>query len=82
MADIKSYSEMSDAEITKIVETNIRRSVGYYDSEISTERRRVIEYYNGKLPKAPEGKSKYVSMDVYDSVEGLKASLLETFAAG
>jgi hypothetical protein len=29
MADIKSYSEMSDAEITKIVETNIRRSVGY-----------------------------------------------------
>lgn len=82
MADIKSYSELSDSEIANMVETNIRRSVGYYDSEISTERRRVIDYYNGKLPKAPEGKSKYVSMDVYDSVEGLKASLLETFAAG
>lgn len=78
----KDYKKLSDSEIVVLVENNIRRSVGYYDSEISSERQKVIEYYNGTKPKAPEGKSKYVSMDVYDAVESMKAALLETFSAG
>ena len=79
---IKDYKELSDSEILVLLEDNIKRSVGYYDSEISTEREKVIEYYNGNKPKAPEGKSKYVSLDVYDAVESMKAALLETFSAG
>lgn len=78
----KDYKKLSDTEIVVMIDNNIKRSVGYYDSEISSERQKVTEYYNGSKPKAPEGKSKYVSMDVYDAVESMKAALLETFSAG
>ena len=79
---IKDYKQMSDSEIVVLCQNNIKQSVGYYDSEISAERQKVTDYYNGTKPKAPEGKSKYVSMDVYDAVESMKAALLETFSAG
>jgi hypothetical protein len=70
-------------EISSLVDRAIRNSVGFYDSKLSKERQDVLEYYNGKKP-APlhAGNSKYVSMDVFDAVESLKAVLLETFAAG
>lgn len=77
------YKQLSDKEILKLVDDNIHRSVGYYDSDISRERELVANYYNASLPKpAHDGNSKYVSMDVYNAVESLKAALLETFSAG
>jgi len=83
MAKIEDYTKMEDDDIIIIVENNIRTSVGYYDSELSRERKKVTEYYNATLPRpAHDGNSKFVSQDVYDSVESLKASLLETFASG
>jgi hypothetical protein len=79
----KEYTKLTDEKIVSILDDNIRRSVGYYDSQISRERRRVMDYYNAKLPKpAHDGNSKYVSMDVYDTVESAKAVLLETFSTG
>lgn len=78
-----SFKPITDDELTSIVDRQIRNSVGYYDSKLSKERQNVLDYYNGVLPKPVHaGNSKYVSMDVYDSVESLKAVLLETFAAG
>ena len=83
MAKIEEYSKLDDSDIVVMVENNIKTSVGYYDSEISKERKKVTEYYNATLPRpAHDGNSKFVSQDVYDSVEALKAALLETFAAG
>jgi hypothetical protein len=77
------YKELNDREILKLVDDNIHRSVGYYDSDISRERELVTSYYNASSPKPThDGNSKYVSQDVYNSVESLKASLLETFSAG
>ena len=79
----KDYRKLDDTEIVKLVEDNIRLSVGYYDSELSRERKKVLEYYNAKLPKpAHDGNSKYVSQDVYNAVNSMQAALLETFAAG
>ena len=47
------------------------------------ERRRVMDYYAAKLPRpAHDGNSKFVSQDVYDAVESMKAALLETFSTG
>ena len=47
------------------------------------ERRKVVDHYNAALPRpAHDGNSKYVSMDVYDAVESMKAALLETFSTG
>lgn len=77
------FKPISEDELASVVDRQIRQSVGYYDSKLSKERQDVIDYYNGVKPKpAHAGNSKYVSMDVYDSVESLKAVLLETFAAG
>ena len=77
------YTKLDDDKIASILDDNIRRSVGYYDSSISRERKRVMDYYNGTLPRpAHDGNSKYVSLDVFDSVESMKATLLETFSSG
>ena len=75
--------KMDTDEVKTAVKNLIHSSTGYYDSNLSSERSKVLDYYHGKKP-APhhEGNSKYVSMDVYDSVESLKAVLLETFSAG
>ena len=83
MAKTKDYKKLDDDQIVVILDTNIRRSIGYYDSQISRERKKAVDYYNATLPKkAHDGNSSYVSMDVYDAVESMKAQLLETFAAG
>tara|TARA_S200002703_G_scaffold128852_2_gene115704 strand:- start:449 stop:2476 length:2028 start_codon:yes stop_codon:yes gene_type:complete len=77
------YEALDDDQIVTKLDDCISRSVGYYDSEISQERQKVLEYYTGALPKpAHDGNSKYVSLDVYDTVECMKATLLETFSAG
>ena len=81
--DKTEYKAVDDDNLVTIIDDNIRRSIGYYDSQISKERRKVIDFYNASLPKpAHDGNSKYVSMDVYDAVESMKAALLETFSTG
>jgi hypothetical protein len=83
MAKRKDYKKLSDTNIVTLVDENVGLSVGYADSELSTERANVVDYYNGTLPKPiHDGNSKYVSLDVYDAVESLKAALLETFSSG
>ncbi len=83
MAKKKDYKKLSDAEIVTLVDDNVGRSVGYHDSELSTERTTVMDYYTGTLPKPThDGNSKYVSLDVYDAVQSMSAALLETFSAG
>ena len=83
MAKRKDYKKLSDTNIVTLVDENVGLSVGYADSELSTERANVVDYYNGTLPKPiHDGNSKYVSLDLYDAVESLKAALLETFSSG
>jgi hypothetical protein len=77
------FKPISSEELVSIVDRQIRNSVGYYDSKLSLERRDVLDYYNGVKPKPVHaGNSKYISLDVFDSVESLKAVLLETFGGG
>lgn len=72
---------MKDQEIAALLDNRVAAATSFSDSKLSQERERVQRYYNGELP-APihAGNSKYVSMDVYDSVESMKATLLETFS--
>lgn len=77
------FKPITHEELVSIVDRQIRNSVGYYDSKLSLERQNVLDYYNGAKPKpVHSGNSKYISLDVFDSVESLKAVLLETFGAG
>ena len=83
MAKKKDYKKLSDAEIIALCDDSVGRSVGYHDSELSRERANVMEYYSGAMPKPiHDGNSKYVSLDVWNAVESMKAALLETFSAG
>jgi hypothetical protein len=81
MSDQKQ-KPMDDAEIMSRVNSKVKESVSWYDSRLSLERQRVINYYNSVLPKRQHmGSSPYISTDVYDSVESMKAQLIETFSA-
>ena len=81
--DKQDYKKVDDEKLVTILDDSIRRSIGYYDSQISRERKKVVDFYNATLPRpAHDGNSKYVSMDVYDAVESMKAALLETFSTG
>jgi hypothetical protein len=74
---------LKKSEVNAILESYISQSVGWSDSKLSREREKVLDYYNGKLPKQQHaGSSPYVSTDVYNGVETMKAQLLETFASG
>ncbi|SAK95905.1 hypothetical protein AWB76_07215 [Caballeronia temeraria] len=79
----KKFKPVSESELKTLVQKYSTSSAEYYSSKLSEERKKVMEYYHGEKP-APShaGNSKYVSMDVFDAVESLKAVLLETFSAG
>lgn len=80
MSDKKT--PLTDVEIMTMVNAKVKECVGWFDSRLSRERQRVISYYNGLLPKRQHlGSSPYVSTDVYDSVESMRAQLVETFSA-
>lgn len=74
---------LSDEQVLAMVLQASREAVGFFDSKLSRERERTLQYYNGNLPRRQDlGSSSFVSTDVYDGVESLKSQLLETFSAG
>lgn len=77
------YKKLTEREIVDAVDTNVKHGVGYMDSKLSRERENVLKYYHGELPKPHHsGNSRFVSMDVYDTVESAKSQLIEVFSAG
>lgn len=79
----KKFKKLTDEELVAKLDQNLKSGVSNYDTVLSKERAEVLDYYHGKLPKPQHaGNSKYVSMDVFDAVEGCKATILEAFAAG
>jgi len=51
MARKKDYKKLKDEDIVRLVDSNVKASVGYYDTQLSRERKQVAEYYNGSLPR-------------------------------
>src|SRR5215467_12673662 len=54
-------------------------------SKLSDERAAALDYYLGDMSRdmpAPEGRSRAVSTDVADTVEGLMPSLMDIFCSG
>lgn len=83
MAKKKWQYTKTREELAAIVSQKTANCSQWYDSKLSREREVVQQYYNGTKPKRQhQGSSTYVSSDVYDSVEMMKAQLLETFATG
>ena len=54
-------------------------------SRLSSERSRALDYYLGDMSRdmpAPEGRSRAVSSDVADTIEGLMPTLMDIFCGG
>lgn len=83
MAKKKPFKALKKKDLEVLLGHHIETSVGFHNSELSKERSQVLDYYNAKKPEPfHKGSSKYVSPDVYNSVESMKSELLETFSAG
>jgi hypothetical protein len=75
-------SKMTDDDLVVAVQRLLHTSNSFAESKLASERREVLKYYRGELPKPTHaGNSKYVSMDVYDSVDSMRAQILEAFSA-
>lgn len=73
---------LSDDRLVSILDYGIFKSVGFSESRLSKERERVQYYYDGERPRKGGGNdSGYMSLDVYDGVEDMKAQLLDVFTA-
>lgn len=74
---------ISDADLVQACRAKATVGSRFVDTTLAQERREVTEYYLGKKPyPIHEGGSKFVSQDVYLSVETMKAEIVETFGAG
>lgn len=76
-------TKLTDTELLDACRRQAEKGSLFSDSKLSEERQEVTEYYLGKKPyPMRDGGSKFVSQDVYLSVENMKAELVETFGAG
>ena len=75
-------TKLSDDELSAILAKAISSAEHLTDGKLSKERENVDLYYRGQLP-APlhKGDSKYVSRDVFDAVDSMRATVLEAFSA-
>lgn len=72
--------KINESSVLGMVFPVVQECTNWYNSKLTKERERVINYREGKLPKRQSlGNSSYVSSDVHDGLETAKAQLLETF---
>jgi hypothetical protein len=71
-----------DDVLSSVIAKAIANGEHIVDGRLSRERIEVEKYYRGELP-APlhRGDSKYVSRDVFDTVDSMRATVLEAYSA-
>src|SRR3546814_451916 len=75
--------KLTDGDLLQACRAKADAGSTFVDTNLAEERRKVTEYYMGKRPlQSREGGSKFVSQDVYLSVETMKSEIVETFGAG
>ena len=78
--------KMSDAELRAMLAAEKADALSAISaSKLSEERAAAIDYYLGDMSRdmpAPDGRSKAVSTDVADTIEGLMPSLMDIFTSG
>lgn len=73
---------LSDEKLSALLSKAISESEHLTDGKLSKERSTVGQYYRGELPlPMHKGDSKYVSRDVFDTVDSMRATVLEAFMA-
>jgi len=74
--------KVTDIELRSIINSEINNSIGFMGSNLTSQRKKSIEYYMGeKLGTEIDGRSQVVSTDVADTVETILPNLLRIFTA-
>lgn len=74
------FGRYTERELIGLLESMINDAEDFLDSEVNPQREKNLEYYYGEpLGNEKKGRSRHISMDVLDAVEGAKAILLEAF---
>jgi hypothetical protein len=78
---MSEYKKLTDPEILSIAMGGVGDAGKFFAGTLESEIEKNLQYYMGELPEpSRSGTSKYVSQDVWDCVESMKAQLLETFS--
>jgi len=76
-------SGMDEEELKTIVSAEINNSIGYLNGELEGARIESIDRYFGRpLGNELEGRSKVISTDVFDVVEGVLPHIMKLFVSG
>lgn len=74
--------KLGEKELISLLRNAVSDSEYATDGKLSKEREEVVNYYDGELPKPlHSGDSKYVSRDVFEVVDSMRATTLEAFSA-
>lgn len=75
-------SKMSDNTLKGICEAKMNNALGWVGGVLSKQRQLALQYYRGDLfGNEQDGRSKVVSRDVAESIDGIMPSLIKVFAA-
>ncbi len=75
-------AKISDTELQSIINGEISNALGFLGGNLSSQRKKSIEYYLGeKLGTEIDGRSQVVSTDVADTIETILPNLLRIFTA-
>jgi hypothetical protein len=76
----KGEGTMDREEFEAVVKTALAESVSYVDAELSEDRAKASDYYNGKpFGNEEEGRSQAILTEVRDAVDGMLPSALRVF---
>ena len=75
-------AEITEIELRSIINREINNAIGYMGSNLTSQRKKSLEYYMGdKLGTEIDGRSQVVSTDVSDTIETILPNLLRIFTA-
>ncbi len=74
--------KVTDIELRGIINQEINNSLGYMGGNLSSQRKKSLEYYMGEpLGTEIDGRSQVVSTDVADTIETILPNLLRVFTS-
>jgi len=73
-------AKLSKSKLLALISQEIQSSLGFYASDLSTQRKDALKYYLGEpLGNEEEGRSSVVSQDLLEVVESMLPSLMRMF---
>ena len=72
--------KLSKSKLLSLISQEVQNSLGFYSSDLATQRKEAIKYYLGEpLGNEIEGRSSVVSQDLLEVVESILPSLMRMF---